>query len=127
MMEWALAILFGVAILLLVLSFFKTKETSKVEQQIEDISLSFTDKVHQLQQQIRNIELDAEITAQEAGILAASSTHRILLRDVIDLHRRGYSFESIALKKQMTPNEIEHLLAPYMKSKDERSMVAHES
>ena len=127
MMGWALAILFGVAILLLILSFFKTKETSKVEQQIEDISLSFTDKVHQLQQQIRNIELDAEITAQEAGLLAASSKHRILLRDVIDLHRRGYSFESIALKKQMTPNEIEQLLAPYMKSKDERSMVAHES
>ena len=127
MMGWALAILFGVAILLLILSFFKTKETSKVEQQIEDISLSFTDEVHQLQQQIRNIELDAEITAQEAGLLAASSKHRILLRDVIDLHRRGYSFESIALKKQMTPNEIEQLLAPYMKTKDERSMVAHES
>ena len=65
MMGWALAILLGVAILLLIVSFFKTKETSKVEQQIEEISLSFTDKVHQLQQQIRNIELDAEITAQE--------------------------------------------------------------
>ncbi len=120
MMEWALAILFGAAILLLILSFFKTKETSKVEQQLEDISLSFMDEVHQLQQQIRNIEIDAEITAQEAGILAASSSKRILLRDVLDLHKRGYSFESIATKKLMTSNEIEQLLAPYMKSKEER-------
>ena len=60
------------------------------------------EEVHQLQQQIRNIELDAEITAQEAGILAASSEQRILLRDVLDLHKRGYSFDSIAAKKQMS-------------------------
>lgn len=127
MMEWVLAILFGAAVLLLILSFFKTRETSKVEQQIEDISLSFMDEVHQLQQQIRNIEIDAEITAQEAGILAASSSQRILLRDVLDLHKRGYSFESIATKKRMTPYEIEQLLAPYIKNKEERSKGAHES
>lgn len=120
MMEWTLAILFGAAILLLMLSFVKTKGETKVEQQLEDISLSFMDEVHQLQHQIRNIEIDAEITAQEAGILSASSPERILLRDVLDLYKRGYSLESIATKKRMSPNEIEQLLAPYMKNKEER-------
>lgn len=120
MMEWALAILFGAAILLLILSFSKTKGATKVEQQLEDISLTFMDEVHQLQQQLRNIEIDAEITAQEAGILAASSPERILLRDALDLYKRGYSLESIATKKRMNHNEIEQLLAPYMKNKEER-------
>lgn len=126
MMDWVLAILFGAAVLLLIVSFFKTKKASKTEQQIEDLSLSFMDEVHQLQQQIRNIELDAEITAQEAGILAVSSSQRIILRDVLDLNRRGYSIESIATKKRMSLNEVEQLLAPYMKNKEERSKVEYD-
>jgi hypothetical protein len=124
MMEWALAILFSAAVLLLILSYFKT--TSKHEDQIEQISLTFMGEVNQLQQQIRNIEIDAEITAQEAGILAASSNQRLLLRDVLDLHKRGYSLESIAKKKQLTMYEIEHLLAPYIKPKDERRKVTND-
>ena len=71
-MEWTIVILFAAAILLLILSFVKTKQSSKtVDQQIEELSYSFTNEIKQLQQQIRNMELDAEITAQEAGILPA--------------------------------------------------------
>jgi TolA-binding protein len=128
MMEWALAILFGTAVLLLILSFVKTKQSSsKVEQQIEQISFTFTDEVHQLQQQIRNIELDAEILAQEAGIQADSPKERILMREVLDLHKRGYSFESIASKKRLTEYDVEQLLAPYIKSKDERRKVSNDA
>ena len=122
MMEWALVILFGVAILLLILSFFKTKQSSKVDERIEGISLNFMEEVHQLQEQIRNIELDAEITAQQAGVLAASSEQRLLLREVLDLHKRGYSLDSIAVKKQLSQSEIERLLRPYMKNKGERGL-----
>lgn len=126
-MGWALTILFSAAILLLILSYFKTWQTSKGEQQIEHISLTFMEEVHKLQQQIRNIELDAEITAQEAGVLAASSEKRNLLRDVLDLHKRGYSMESIAKKKQLTKYEIENLLTPYIKNKSERGQIANDS
>lgn len=122
MMEWALVILFGVAILLLILSFFKTKQSSKVDERIEGISLNFMEEVHQLQEQIRNIELDAEITAQQAGVLAASSEQRLLLREVLDLHKRGYSLDSIAAKKQLSQSEIERLLRPYMKNKGGRGL-----
>ena len=102
------------------------RTSSKVEQHIDLLSSSFNDEVYQLQQKIRNIELDAEITAQEAGILSGSSKQRILLRDVLDLHKRGYSFESIATQKKLTKNEIENLLAPYIKTKEERGKVANE-
>lgn len=124
MMEWALVILFGAAVLLLLLSYFKT--TSKTENQIEQFSFTFMGEVNQLQQQIRNIEIDAEITAKQAGVWATSSKQRILLREVLDLHKRGYSMESIASKKQLTQYEIEHLLAPYINTKDERSNVLNE-
>ena len=69
MMEWTLAILFIVAIILFILSFAKTNQSSKqVEQQIDQISFSLMDEINKLQQQIRCLELDSEITAQKAGL-----------------------------------------------------------
>ncbi|MBS4200539.1 hypothetical protein KHA93_12950 [Bacillus sp. FJAT-49732] len=126
-MEWVLAILFGAAVLLLILSFIKSmKSSSNLEKQIDQLSYSLMDDVHQLEQKVRNLEIDAEITAQEAGVLPGSSKQRLLLRDVLDLHKRGYSFDSIAAKKQLPKNEIDRLLAPYIKAKDERSKVAND-
>ena len=126
-MEWTIVILFAAAILLLILSFVKTKQSSKtVDQQIEELSYSFTNEIKQLQQQIRNLELDAEITAQEAGILPGSTKQRILLREVLDLYKRKYSFESIAQRTKLTPYEVEHLLTPYMKANVEGSNVTNE-
>ena len=125
MMEWALAILFGVAVILFILSFIKT-DSPKVEDHLEKISLTFGEEVNQLQEKIRTLEIDAEITAQEAGILAASSEQRILLREVLDLHKRGYSVESIAMKTGQNTNEIERLIAPYVKTKQERGRVAND-
>lgn len=125
MMEWALVILFGAAVLLFILSFIK-KDSVKVDSQLEQIASTFGDEMNVLQEKIRNIEIDAEITVQEAGILAMSSEKRSLLREVLDLHKRGYSFESIALKTKQTENEIENLLTPYIKTKNERSIVAND-
>ncbi len=127
MIEWTIVILLGAAVLLLILSFAKTKQSSKtVDQQIEELSYSFTNEITQLQQQIRNIELDAEISAKEAGILSSSSKQRLLLREALDLYKRKYSFESIAQRTKLTPYEVEHLLTPYMKAKDEGSKVTNE-
>ena len=126
-MEWTIVILFAAALLLLILSFVKAKQSSKtVDQQIEELSYSFTNEMKQLQEQIRNMELDAEITAQEAGILPGTSKQRLLLREVLDLYKRKYSFESIAQRTQLTPYEVEHLLTPYLKEKNEGSNVTNE-
>lgn len=125
MMVWAIAILFGTAVVLLILSFIKTTQTnSQLEQQIEHVSISVLNEVHELEKQLRNIQLDAEITAQQSGAAPAESEERFILREMLDLHKRGYSVESIASKKQLTPNEVEHMLAPYMTRKPERSLVA---
>ncbi|MGD6957836.1 hypothetical protein ACQCVM_09565 [Rossellomorea aquimaris] len=125
MMGWAIAILFGTAVVLLILSFIKTTQSnSQLEQQIEHVSISVLNEVHELEKQLRNIQLDAEITAQQSGAAPAESKERLILREMLDLHKRGYSIESIASKNQLTPNEVEHMLAPYTSRKSERSLVA---
>jgi hypothetical protein len=116
MMGWTLALLFGSAVLLFILSFIKAKQASEdMQQQIDQLSFSLLDEINKLKERVRNLELEAEITAHEAGI----SSRRHLVREALDLYRRGYSFESIASKTQLTEAEIEQLLTPYMKPKNE--------
>jgi hypothetical protein len=125
MMEWALIILFAAAVLLFILSFIK-KDSAKVDSQLEQLAITFGDEMNVLQEKIRNIEIDAEITVQEADVLAMTSEKRYLLREVLDLHKRGYSFESIALKTKQPEDEIESMLTPYIKTKNERRNVAND-
>ncbi|WP_456272605.1 hypothetical protein [Bacillus sp. AK031] len=123
-MGWVIAILFGSAVVLLILSFIKTTQSkSYLEQQIAQVSISVRNEVHDVQKQIRNIELDAEITARQTGAMEADSKERILLREMLDLHKRGYSFESIAAKTELTQHEAERMLDPYLTKKAERGMA----
>ncbi|TCJ04038.1 hypothetical protein [Cytobacillus praedii] len=126
-MGWMLGILFGAAIVLLILSFVQTKQSAaKIEQHIDQVSFSLMDEVNQLQQQIRNVEFDTEIIVHETKIFADSPEHRTLLKEMLDLHKRGYSFESIATEKQLAKEEVENFLSPYIKTKDERSTDINE-
>jgi hypothetical protein len=123
-MGWVLAILFGSAVVLLILSFIKTTQSkSQLEHQIEHSSISLMNEIHELQKQIRNIELDAEITAKQAGAMEMASQERVMLREVLDLHKRGYSVDSIASKTELKPHEVEKMLTPYTTRKIERSMA----
>jgi TolA-binding protein len=125
MMGWVIAILFGTAVVLLILSFIKTTQSkSQLGQQMEHVSISVRNEVHELEMQIRNMQLDAEITAQQSGAMEASSEERLMLRDMLDMHKRGYSIESIASQKQLPSTEVERMLTPYMSRKAERGMVA---
>ncbi|MDW4527988.1 hypothetical protein R3398_16600 [Rossellomorea marisflavi] len=124
-MGWIIAILFGAAVVLLILSFVKTSQSkSKLEQQVEHMSISVMNEVHELEKQMRAMQLDAEITAQQAGAVPATSDERRVLREMLDLHKRGYSIESIASEQQLPTIEVERMLTPYMTKKAERSMVA---
>ncbi|WP_246141234.1 hypothetical protein [Bacillus marasmi] len=124
MMEWTLAILFLAAIILFILSINNTKQSSKdYQQQIDHITFSLTDEINKLQEQVRFLELDAEITAHEAGY----TEERTHLKEMIDMNRRGYSNESIAGKYELTAEDVEQKLAPYIKPKTERGKAEHDS
>ncbi|MFT8321498.1 MAG: hypothetical protein ABF649_11375 [Bacillus sp. (in: firmicutes)] len=125
-MEWTLAILFGAAFLLLIMSIAKSRQSSKAEQrEIDMIHLSVMDEVEQLQKQLRNLELDLEIIEKQSGI-QLSSKERVIMREVLDLYKRKYSIESIAVQKKLAETEVERMLSPYFTAKDERRKVAHE-
>ncbi|MCG7314252.1 hypothetical protein [Priestia flexa] len=119
-------ILLGIAILLLILSFRKTKQSqTHTDQQLEQLTLTIGQEMNELNDRIRTLEIDAAITVEKSGVLGLESPERKDLRNMIDMHKRGYSFESIAGRmKGYTQQEVEQLLAPYTKKKDEGSMMA---
>ncbi|MFT4414259.1 hypothetical protein ACLM5H_10405 [Fredinandcohnia humi] len=120
-MEWALVILFGVAALLLILSYTLTRKAKKAEQrELELFSIGFMEEINKLQKQIRDVELDSEILAIQAGIDRTNLEEHILMREILDLYKRGYSLSSIASEKSMTEDEIEELLSPFIKQKEGR-------
>lgn len=124
MMEWTLAVLFLAALTLFILSFNKGRQSSKdFQQQLDHMTFSLTDEINKLKQQVRYLELDAEITEYEAG----HTEERRQLKEMIDMNRRGYSNESIAEKFELTVEEVERLLTPYIKPKTERGKADHDS
>ncbi|MDQ0200204.1 hypothetical protein J2S10_003387 [Neobacillus ginsengisoli] len=127
MMEWTLVGLFGVSAILLVISILKSSHASKVEhKQIDMVHIDIMKEINAVQESIRNIELDIEVVMNDAGI-TLSTEEKLFMREILDLYKRNYSIESIAEMKKVTENEIEQMLAPFQKLKDERRKVANEN
>lgn len=124
-MEWTLFGLFLISAILLGFSLVKSYRDSKAEKkQIDLVHVSIMKEINSIQDSIRDIELDIEVVINEAGI-QLSADEKLFLREVIDLYRRNYSIESIAEKKEVPETEIEQLLSPYLKIKDEGGLVAN--
>jgi hypothetical protein len=124
-MEWTLFGLFLLSAILLGFSLFKSYRDSKVEKkQIDLVHVSIMKEINSIQDSIRDIELDIEVVIKESGI-QLSAEEKLFMREVIDLYRRNYSIESIAEKKEVQVTEIEQLLTPYLKIKDEGGLVAN--
>lgn len=126
-MEWTLALLFVISILLLFISLGSTRRNAKKEQnEIDMIHMALMKEINDMQGAIRNIELDLEVIAKEAGV-QLSDDEKLLMREILDLYKRKYSIESIAEKKQVSVSKIEQLLTPHLTSKDERRKAANEN
>ncbi|MDR7001101.1 hypothetical protein [Neobacillus niacini] len=124
-MEWTLAGLFGVSVLLLIISLVKTAQATKAENKgIDLVHVEVMKEINDLQESIRNIELDIEVVMNEAGV-QLSPKEKVFMREILDLYKRNYSIESIAEKKQVSAEEIKELLTPYLRSKDERRSISN--
>lgn len=126
-MELTLAILLGIAVILLVFSFINIKKQSIMEQkEIDNIYFQMMKEIEELQKQIRQLELESEIIGQEVFGNTKSAEERALLRDILDLFKRGYSIQGIAAEKKLDEAKVEELLAPFKTDKKERGTAENE-
>ncbi|MGN1402188.1 MAG: hypothetical protein ACI4XL_11885 [Bacillus sp. (in: firmicutes)] len=111
-MVWALAILLGAAVVLLIISFIISGKNSSQEEEANAYFASTMKEINQIQEKTRNIELDLEILAQATGM---NNEQRVLQRQLLDLYKRKYSLETISLKLNVHRDDVEKMLAPYKK------------
>ncbi|WP_413375331.1 hypothetical protein [Alkalihalobacillus sp. 1P02AB] len=118
-------VLLAIAIGLLVVSMFKSGNTEKEDERMEALKISFLEEVQQVQQEIRNVELDLQLLAKDAGVDLGSERERKIKRDLLDLYKRGYSMEGIANEKRLPKEDVENLLSPYVRTKNEGGKVVN--
>jgi hypothetical protein len=127
LMEWTLTGLFCISALLLIISIVKSSRASKEEhKEIDQVHITLMKEINAIQESVRDVELNIEVVMKDPGI-KLSSEQQLFMHDVLDLYKRNYSIESIAGMKKVPESEIEQLLAPYQKLKDERRKVANEN
>lgn len=125
-MGWTLAGLFAISALLLAFSMIKSFQASKAEHKRIDMAhISVMKEINEIQDSIRNIELDLEVMMKESG-MQLSTSEMVFMREILDLFKRNYSIESIAAKKQVPESDIRQFLAPYLAQAEERGKVANE-
>ncbi|WP_042353493.1 hypothetical protein [Bacillus rubiinfantis] len=126
-MEWTLAILFAISIVLLLISMTSNGKAAKKEKnEIDMVHMSLMKEINDLQTALRNMELDLEVVAKEAGV-QLSAEEKLFMREILDLYKRKYSIESIAEMKKVSVSKIEQLLTPHLAAKDERRKVVNEN
>lgn len=126
-MAWTIILLISVAIILLIMSYVLSKQTFlKEQQESKALYAALMKELQQIKLQNRKIELDIEILAQEDAI-KSTTEQRLLMREVLDLHRRQYSIETIAAKTGLNEKAIESMIAPYVRPQIVRGMAANDS
>lgn len=127
-MKIALVVLFSTAVVLLLISLLKLrKQTKEEKKQLDTYYSVFLDETNKLQEQIKKLELNEEVTAQEAGIMPYNSEERQVMVKMLDLYKRGYSMKSIASQTKLTEEEVTQLLTPYEGPSQRRRKAANDA
>lgn len=121
MLELAILILFSIAILLFLLSFFRKDRTAEIEKQLENISITYMQEIYQLKKKIRLLEEELLINHQPPSFQrqTKSTSQQQLLQEVVSLYEQGENTEAIATATGLTIDEVQRLLLPYFQAENE--------
>ncbi|TWI57807.1 hypothetical protein [Halalkalibacter nanhaiisediminis] len=121
MLDLAILILFSIAILLFVLSFFRKDRTADIEKQLENISIRYMQEMYQLKKKIRLLEEELLINHQSSAFLkqSKSSSKQQLLKEIVERYEQGDDIEEIAEATELTIDEVQGLLLPYLQAEKE--------
>lgn len=109
-MEFTIISLITIAIVLLVISFFKTDKNKEVENQIENFSITLMQEIYLLKKKIKVLE--EEILIGQDNSYFTNQNNDLLNRDkVLSLYEEGYSVEEIADMTGASKEAIDELLA----------------
>ncbi|MBO1000573.1 hypothetical protein IOC57_22870 [Bacillus sp. SD075] len=119
-METLIILLFSLAIVLLILSFFGKDKVAKLEEDLEQMTLTYMQDIYQLKKKVKILEEEFVIPDGPVPPVKNKPTvnstdiepiHEILKSQVLSLYSQGLSLDQIArqssLSKEQTVSVIE--------------------
>lgn len=110
-MEYAFIILLGIAILLLVISFYGKDRIKMVQEEIDQLSLSVVQETYLLKKKVKVLEeelltndLDYEMGPPQTNAMSLSNT------SILSLYDKGLSYEEIGKKTNLPVEEVRLIL-----------------
>ncbi|PKR85076.1 hypothetical protein CWO92_09935 [Heyndrickxia camelliae] len=106
--------LLGLSILLFFISFFQKDRTSKVEKDVEELSLNLYQETYQLKKRMKVLEEEFMIDGQAPHLPTFSTPpheiNAILKNQVIALHKQGLNVEQISKQSALSVSEVQKII-----------------
>jgi hypothetical protein len=113
-METLIILLFSLAIVLLIISFFSKDKVAKLEEDLEQITITYMQDIYQLKKKVKILEeefviQDDPVPPVKTKSLVTSNEvepiHEILKSQVLSLYSQGLSLDQIARQSSLTKEQ----------------------
>ncbi|MEP9407975.1 hypothetical protein ABKP09_16790 [Peribacillus frigoritolerans] len=113
-MEILIVLLFSLAIVLLIISFFGKDKVAKLEEDLEQMTLTYMQDIYQLKKKVKILEEEFVIQDDPVpsvkGQLTVTSNdiepiHEILKSQVLSLYSQGLTLDQIARQSSLTKEQ----------------------
>ncbi|TDL93123.1 hypothetical protein E2R55_09005 [Vibrio vulnificus] len=113
-METLIVLLFSLAIVLLIISFFGKDKVAKLEEDIEQMTLTYMQDIYQLKKKVKILEEEFVIQDDPVPSVKDQSTvtsndiepiHEILKSQVLSLYSQGLTLDQIARQSSLTKEQ----------------------
>ncbi|MGZ9818677.1 hypothetical protein ACXM0N_22760 [Peribacillus simplex] len=113
-METLIILLFSLAIVLLIISFFGKDKVTKLEEDLEQMTLTYMQDIYQLKKKVKILEEEFVIQDDPVPPVKNKSTvnsndiepiHEILKSQVLSLYSQGLSLDQIARQSSLTKEQ----------------------
>lgn len=113
-METLIVLLFSLAIVLLIISFFGKDKVAKLEEDLEQMTLTYMQDIYQLKKKVKILEEEFVIQDDPVPPVKDQSTvtsndiepiHEILKSQVLSLYSQGLTLDQIARQSSLTKEQ----------------------
>jgi hypothetical protein len=113
-METIIVLLFSLAIVLLIISFFGKDKVAKLEEDLEQMTLTYMQDIYQLKKKVKILEeefviQDDPVPSVKDQLTVTSNDiepiHEILKSQVLSLYSQGLTLDQIARQSSLTKEQ----------------------
>jgi DNA-directed RNA polymerase specialized sigma24 family protein len=117
LIEYAMIALVFLSLLLLIFSFFAKDKMKALEEQIDQLTMSFVQETYQLKKKLKVLEEELLMSDEDIMEIVRQKTFNASVQlereQVLSLYKQGLSYEQIAKETALTTEEVRMILQQY--------------